>query len=491
MRFLTRSLTGLFLFALTLGLLGAAGFAIKSAIDARAAGAGRSMPPRERVFAANVLALEFGRLTPELTAYGSVRAVRSLELRAAVAGTVAEISPDFEEGAEVAAGALLVRLDPAEAEAARDSAAASLAEAEAALALAERNMAITRDDLAAAERQAELRRSALDRQVAIDDRGLGRAADTETAQLALSGAEQAVLTKRAQLSSAEAALDQARNARARAEITLNEALRKLRDTEIRAEFAGRLADVNAVRGGLVATNEKLGELIDPTALEVALRVSTAQFARLTDGAGRLLPLEVELSLETAGRSFAARAELVRVGAAVEAGLTGRLLFARITDGAEALQPGDFVTARLREPALDQVALIPASALDAAGRVLVLGPEDRLTEATVEVLHRQGDDAIIRTTLPAGAEIVAERTPLLGEGIKLRPLRQGSGAAGEGAALAPEQTVTLDPERRARLIAFVEGNARMPAETKARIMAQLQAETVPASVVARLEERIGG
>ncbi|MBD3786781.1 MAG: efflux transporter periplasmic adaptor subunit [Sphingomonadales bacterium] len=487
MRFLTRSLMGLFLFALTIALIGAAGFAIKAASEARAAAAARPMPSRERVFAANVVALEFTRVTPELTAYGQIRATRSLELRAAAAGTVAEIAPDFEEGAEVAAGTLLVRLDPAEAEAARDSAVASLAEAEAALALAERNMDITRDDLAAAERQAALRGSALERQLAIDDRGLGRAADTETAQLALSSAEQAVLTKRAQLSSAEAALDQARNARARARIALSEAERKLRDTEIRAEFAGRLANVAAVRGGQVANNEKLGDLIDPSALEVAFRVSTAQFARLIDGTGRLLPLGVDLSLDTSGRSFAARAELVRVGAAVEEGLTGRLLFARITAGAEVLQPGDFVTVRLAEPALDQVALIPAAALDAAGRVLVLGPEDRLTEVQAEVLHRQGDQAIIRAALPAGTEIVAERTPLLGEGIKLRPLRP----AGATAAPAVDEVIVLDPERRARLIAFVEGNTRMPAETKARFMAQLNEEAVPASVVARLEERIGG
>lgn len=487
MRFLTRSLMGLFLVALTLGLLGAAGFAVNSALDAREAAAARPMAARERVFAANVVPLDFARITPELTAYGAIRAVRMLELRAAAAGTVSEISADFEEGAEVEAGALLVRLDPAEATASRDSAVASLAEAEAALALAVRSMDITRDDLAAAERQSALRRSALERQVAIDDRGLGRAADTETAQLAVSTAEQAVLTKRAQLSSAEATLDQARNARSRARIAVSEAERKLRDTEIRAEFAGRLANVTAVRGGLVANNEKLGDLIDPAALEVAFRVSAAQFARLTDTSGRLLPLGVELSLDTAGRSFAARAELVRVGAAVEEGMTGRLLFARVTDGAQALQPGDFVTVRLAEPALDDVALIPAGAIDAESRVLVLGPGDRLVAVRVEVMHRQGDAVIIRAALPVGTEIVAKRTPLLGEGIKLRPLRPADAVI----RIAPEDTIVLDAERRARLIAFVEGNARMPAETKARIMTQLQAEAVPASVVEGLEERIGG
>jgi hypothetical protein len=52
-------------------------------------------------------------------------------------------------------------------------------------------------------------------------------------------------------------------------------------------------------------------------------------------------------------------------------------------------------------------------------------------------------------------------------------------------------VTLSPERRARLIAYVEGNAAMPSETRARTVAQLQAELVPLQVVERLEQRIGG
>jgi multidrug efflux pump subunit AcrA (membrane-fusion protein) len=489
MRFLTRSLMGLFLLALTLGLLAAAGFAVKSALDARASGGGRPAAARERVFAANVVALDFTTITPELTAYGEVRSTRRLELRASAAGTIADLSPNFEEGAAVAAGEVLVQLDPAEARAVRDSAAASLAEAEAALAQATRALDITRDDLIAAERQAVLRQSALERQRAIDAKGLGKAADTETAELALSTAEQAVLTKRAALSSAQATLDQAQNSRRRAEIALAEAERKLDETQIRAEFPGLLAQVTAVRGGIVSNNEMLAELIDPAALEVAFRVSNAQYARLTDAEGRLIEAPATVTLDAQGAMLQAQARLVRVGAAVDEGLTGRLLFARLEQGAASFRAGDFVTVRLQEPALENVAQVPAAAVGADGRVLVLAEGDRLQDAPVEVLRRQGDAVLIRAaTLRAGQEIVAERTPLLGTGLKLRPLRP----AQDGAAIpAPEETIALDPERRARLLAFVEGNSRMSEDNKTRLRAQLALDQVPVSVVTRLEERIGG
>ncbi|KFE35544.1 efflux RND transporter periplasmic adaptor subunit [Thioclava atlantica] len=486
MRFLTRSLMGLFLLALTLGLLAMGGFSIFKAIEARKSASGRAPAARERVFAANVIALDYTTIEPVLTAYGEVRSTRELELRAASAGTIATLAPDFEDGADVAKGELLVKLDPAEAQAARDTAKASVAEAEAALAQAERSLAIARDDVAAAQRQADLRKSALERQQSLSDRGVGSASALETAELAASAAEQAVLNRRAALSSAQAQLDTARTGLTRARITLSEAERKLADTEIRAEFAGRLAEVNAVAGGLVSNNEMLGKLIDPSALEVAFRVSTAQFARLTTRQGTLRDLPVTADLNSSGARLRAEGHLTRVSPAVEAGVAGRQLFAQVTQGAAHLRPGDFVTVQLREPALENVAKIPAAAVDAKNTVLVLGPEDRLEEAPVEILHRQGDAVIIRADLKAGTEIVAERTPLLGRGIKLRPMRQG-----QSATPAPSRTVKLDPERRAKLIAFVEGNARMPETAKKDLIAQLSQDEVPAETVQRLESRIGG
>ena len=50
---------------------------------------------------------------------------------------------------------------------------------------------------------------------------------------------------------------------------------------------------------------------------------------------------------------------------------------------------------------------------------------------------------------------------------------------------------LTEERRAKLVAFIEGNTGMPAEAKARVLGQLQEPMVPAQVVERIEARMGG
>lgn len=490
MRFFGRAMGGLFLAAVTLALLALAVGVVLGALRERMAEDGPAMPVAERVVSANVLRVEAGRIVPVLTAYGEVRSVRTLELRAPVAGRVVELAPGFADGGMVRAGEVLLRLDPAEAAAARDLAAAALAEAEAAEREAGRALGLAGDDLTQAQAQLALRAQAVQRQRDIAARGAGSAAAVETAELAEAQAEQALLSSRSALAQAEAAVDQTAIAVARARITLAEAERTLAETVIRAEFDGRLDGVlPVVTGGQVSANEVLGRIIDPAALEVAFRLSTAQFARLVDDTGALIEADVTARLDVAGAALAATGRVVRAGASgAEAG-GGRVVYAAL-DAAPGLQPGlrpgDFVTVTVAEPALDGVADLPASAVDAAGQVLALNGDDRLEEVAVQVLRRQGDRVIVAPGALVGREVVAERSPLIGAGIKVRPVRPGV----DEAAVVPA-LLDLTEDRRAALIAAVEGNARMPDAAKARLVDQLRQDRVPADVVARIEARAGG
>ena len=487
MRFFGRATGGLFLAALTLALLAAAVWVIVAAVQERMAGEGPARPAEERVVSANVVTVETGRVVPVLTAYGEVRAVRRLELRAPSGGRVAELSASFADGAEVAAGEVLLRLDPAEATAARDLAAAALAEAEAAAREAARALLLARDDLAQTEAQVALRKQALQRQRDIAARGAGSAAAVETAELAAAQADQARLGSRAALAQAEAAVDQAAIAVDRARIGLSEAERGLRDTVIRAEFDGRLDGVAAiVAGGQVGANERLGEIIDPSALEVGFRMSALELGRLVDPAGEVVTAPVTARLEVAGGGIAATGRILRVGASgAEAG-GGRVVYAGL-DAVAGLRPGDFVTVTVEEPALEAVAVLPATAVDAEGRVLALDAGARLQEVAVEVLRRQGDRVIVAPGALAGREVVAERSPLLGAGIKVRPVRPDEREEAQvgGAGVA------LTEARRAALVAAVERNGALTAAARADLLEQLRQERVPADVVARIEARAGG
>lgn len=472
--------------ALCLGVLAYAGHGMRTAFQARMAEESKAPDRQEREFVVSMVTATSRTITPILTAYGEVQSRRTLDVRAKASGTLVELSEQFENGGVVDAGDLLAVVDPRDAEFALSRAESEVIDANAEKREAERALVLARDERAAAIDQADLREKAFQRQVDLENRNVGTAAAVETAELAASQARQSVIIARKAEADAEARLDQAVTRINRAQIALDEAARDLEDTKIFAKFSGTLSDVAVVEGGLVSLNERLGVVVDGRALEVSFRVSTAQYSRLTDEDGQLIHAPVTVILSTFGEDFEYSGYVSRDSAAVGDGQIGRLIFARL-EAAPALKPGDFVTVKVEEPALSEVVRLPASALGNDGNVLILGESDRLQAVPVSLLHRQGDDVLVRSTSLDGAQVLTDRTPLLGAGVKVVPF-----------LLDPETNTATEAElleisepRRERLMAFVRTGLDVSDEIKTRLLVQLEDDKVPAELVERLERRIGG
>lgn len=483
MRFLRQSMIGLFLAAVSLGLLVYAATLIGAAMQASLANERKAPPARERVFSVNVVVATRSTEAPVLETFGEVQSRRQLELRAAVGGRVIGLAEAFEDGGEVVAGETLVRLDPADAQSAVDRAASDVADAEAEGRDAARSVVLAQDELAASAEQAALRERAFERQRDLAARGVGTASTTETAELAASAARQSVVSRRQAVAQAEARVDQAATRLARAEIALAEAQRRLDDTVLTAPFDGVLSATNVIEGRLVTLNERLAELIDPNDLEVSFRLSTAQYARLLDSDGALTRSDITATLDVAGVDLSVSGKISRASAAAGEGATGRLIFARL-NGSKGFKPGDFVTVAVQEPDLTNVVRLPANAVDALGEVLVLDTENRLEAVRVEVLRSQRDEVLVRGPIE-GRKVVETRSPLLGAGIAVEPIERNAPVPTE-----PEM-LELSEERRAKLVAFVEANTRMPEAAKERVLSRLAQPRVPANMVARIESRMGG
>lgn len=489
MRFLRKMLIGLFLLFATLALAFYAVYMVRSAMADMGDDQRRGGGPRERVFAVNAIPFEPTTHTPVLEVFGEVQSRRILDIRPATGGSVIELHPAFRDGGQVAAGDLLLKIDPSDAQTALSLRQADLSEAEAEMREATRGLDLAQDEVAAARELAALREKARVRQEDLVRRGVGTEAALESAELALSSANQAILSRRQALQQAEARLDLSVARVARVKISLSEAQRRLEDTQVYAAFGGALTAITLVQGGTVTANERIGQLVDPTALEVAFRVSTSQHARLLTPSGALQPAEVTAKVDVFGAEISAKGKLSREAALVGEGQTGRLLFAGL-DKAAGMRPGDFVKVLITEAPLDRVAKLPATALAGNNGILVIGEGDRLREEVVTLIRRQGDDVLVQARGLRGAKIVAERSPLLGVGIKVRPLEKL--APGEEAEVpAGPKMVELTDEQRTAMIAFIEGNKRMPAEAKKRVLEQLQKPQVPEPLVQRLQGRMGG
>ncbi|ETX14842.1 hemolysin D [Roseivivax halodurans JCM 10272] len=488
MRFLRRSLTGLFLMAMTLGLLVYAAVIVRDAVETRLSDEPRMPAREERVFSVNTVTAAAETLRPVLTAYGEVQSRRELELRAGASGRIVELAPEMDEGGRVEAGQLLARIDPADAEAARDRAEADLQDAQAERRDATRALELAEENLAASEDQVDLYERALARQRDLSDRGVGATSAVEDAELQLASARSAVIQRRQSIAEAEARIASSETAIRRAELAVSEAERALADTEIRAGFSGTLSEVSIVEGRLVSESEQVARLIDPEALEVAFRVSTQGYARLIGEDGELGGQPVTARLDVFGTDLLAAGAIDRAAGSVAEGETGRVIYAAL-ERAPGFRPGDFVTVEVEEEPIPGLARLPATAVDASSTVLALDSEERLEAIPVTLLRRQGDDILVEAAPIDGREIVAQRTPLLGPGIKVRPLGPEPVAQDPGPGV--DELVELTDERRERLVAFVEGSDGMPDDAKQRILAQLAGPQVPAEVVARIEARIGG
>lgn len=475
MRFLRQSMMGLFLAAVAVGLLCYAVLLVASAIQEQAS-LERSMPEaKERVFAVDLVPAVSGTHTPVLQSFGEIAARRTLELRAAVSGRVVALSPQFEDGGTVTRGSLLVQIDSAAMQAAYDRAATDLADARAEVRDADRGLDLARQELAAAEEQAGLREKAFVRQNDLATRGVGTAALVEESEIAAAAARAVVLARRQALAQAEARVDQGSTQLTRAEIALEEAERTLDDTSVEAPFDGTLSETAVVEGGLVAVNERIADLIDPTDLEVAFRVSTGQYARLLHSDGSLLPVSVTVALDTNTSTLTAKGILRRVDALAGDGQSGRVLFAKLDDPV-GFRPGDFVTVRVEEPPLVDVVSLPASALGPDSRVLVLGDGDRLEELPVQLLRRQGNDVIVQGQGLDGREVVRQRTPVLGAGFAVRPIRPEA----NDASLSPDINVPEDGHSQRRFDVRFAGGDLAP---------YVNGENFAVSTIARLDVQL--
>ena len=169
MKFLGRALSGLVLFSVTVGLIGLGVWRLYTAVDETTSR--RPSQARERDYIVDVARLEAGTVTPVISAYGQVRAWRMLEVRAAGKGPIIEISRNFRDGAIVAAGEVLFRVDPTDFARRVKDAEIGLAQAKIDWAEAKDTLSLSGAEVKTARRQLTLRKNDLRRKTGLVGKG--------------------------------------------------------------------------------------------------------------------------------------------------------------------------------------------------------------------------------------------------------------------------------------------------------------------------------
>ena len=491
MNFLLRSFLGLIILSITLGFLIFGSFVLIEALKKRSEKSDNRRFQKERVFAVNVETLNKQIANPKILSYGEIYSKRMLEIRPLVSGRLDYVSEKFVEGGYVKSGDILFRLNQKDYLNELEIAEIDLEDTKAQLSEAISKLDYANLEFEVSESQLNLRKNALDRQTQLAESGLITSSQLENTQLAYSSSKQQFLNKQNLVKSSKNAIDKLKIQLKRRSISIDKAKRNLDETEIKAPFDGIIASVNILPGSVINKNEKLGTLLDPNSLEVMFNLSANEFARVIDKDGKLLNLDITAYLKLSNNDIPFSGKIERINPEIMNIGSGRKLFASINLGEnKTLRPGDFVVLEIKEPSLKNITVLPSSAVTIDGKIFILEEDNRLKEIEVTILRRQGNEVIV-SGAPTDKEYVMQRSPQLGNGLKIKPLRKKDREISNSVNLSKNnELVTISPEKQKKLINILDKLDRMPKSVKDRLYEEIKSGKIKAKTLKRLEKNMG-
>ena len=413
-----------------------------------------------------------------------------LEIRPLVSGRLDYVSEKFVEGGYVKSGDILFRLNQKDYLNELEIAEIDLEDTKAQLSEAISKLDYANLEFEVSESQLNLRKNALDRQTQLAESGLITSSQLENTQLAYSSSKQQFLNKQNLVKSSKNAIDKLKIQLKRRSISIDKAKRNLDETEIKAPFDGIIASVNILPGSVINKNEKLGTLLDPNSLEVMFNLSANEFARVIDRDGKLLNLDITAYLKLSNNDIPFSGKIERINPEIMNIGSGRKLFASINLGEnKTLRPGDFVVLEIKEPSLKNITVLPSSAVTIDGKIFILEEDNRLKEIEVTILRRQGNEVIV-SGAPTDKEYVMQRSPQLGNGLKIKPLRKKDREISNSVNLSKNnELVTISPEKQKKLINILDKLDRMPKSVKDRLYEEINSGKIKAKTMKRLEKNM--
>jgi len=349
----------------------------------------RRFTPPKQVMVVNAARVQLQDYPILLESYGSVQPRTQTTLTAQVSGQVVYVNPNIRDGGFFNKGDVLVSIDPRDYEANVRIAQAGLMDA--------------RQTLADASARSELARE--------DWSSLGNEGEPPELVLRLPQLEAA----RAGVISAEA--------------TLQKAELELERTRIIAPFAGRVLQQGADIGQVVSPNSEIATIYATDYVEVRLPIRNRDLKYIS------LP-ELYRDIEPAGSKVDAKivsdlvgrtvwdASLVRTEGAIDQSARQLHVIAQISDpfskgvdGRPQLKIGQYVTAMMAGQTLEDVVVIPNSAIYQGSYIYVV-ENDVLQRRNVEITWQNDHDAVIRNGLSDGDILVTTTLGQVTSGVRV-------------------------------------------------------------------------
>ena len=364
-------------------------------------------PAAPQVLKTEIIELQRTDFPVMLESQGTVRAHFTTTLTPQVAGTISAVHANFEDGAFFKKDEVLAELDPADFKVAVSASESRLARAQAAL----------------------IQEEAKAKQARLNWEDLGY--EEEPSDLVL---------RIPQMKEAKANVDAA-------QADLDQALRNLERTKIRAPFDGRVQKRAVGLGQAVGGSTPLGEIFATDFAEIRLPLSPRQlpFVNLPSKEGDPA-VEVTLRDALAGPDASSwDARIVRTEGALDESSRELFAIARIDDpfgvesGKRPLLIGQPVRATIQGSELKDVFVLPRHALRGVNRIYLVDKlQPTILRTEIDPVWSNEEVLVVREGLEAGQWLSVTRLPYAPDGAPVEVVKPGTEAA-SAAETAPGRT----------------------------------------------------
>lgn len=379
----------------------------------------------------------------KVTAYGNVEPTVTLKTMAEVSGKISYIHPDLKQGNSLAAGTVVLKIDPQDYQVSLKQTKADLAANKSSLKQLQveqqstlRSLELTKKNLQVGEKELARIRSVWDRKL--------------IARSVLDAEEQKVNQLRQNVSELQGKLDAytSRKAAVQSQITRSEEQVKsqkttLGRTEIVLPFSARVGEVSIEKGQFVSVGTILFEALDVKGVEINAQLPILHMRSLVNhlnGTTFEKPSTGITSEALSRLNLSARVKLV--GDMPDAWWDAKVLrfsesidpirrtlgivvgidrpYEKMIPGRRPpLLKGMFTAVEISAPQQEAL-VVPRKAVH-HGRVYVVGQDNRLIIKPIEIQQQQDDLVVVRSGLQEGEKIIINDLVPVIEGMPLTPI----------------------------------------------------------------------
>ena len=240
------------------------------------------------------------------------------------------------------------------------------------------------------------------------------------------GIPQELTTKKPQLKQAKAALEVAK-------AQVQSAEKKLNKTEITAPYTGRIQNINIDLGSTIIPGQPVGSMYTSNEIEVTLSVkdSDLQFLDIPMDGRKLNPDQKSIVIIKSlykGEMQEWVGNLERVDGVIDPMTRMIKLIANfknnfIEETKPILPIGLFVEAEINGKQLEDIFMIPNSALTPNDELLFLNQDDALEIRKVSVLTKMKNHILVKEGMKAGERVVVSKLSIATNGMLVNPRYQ--------------------------------------------------------------------